>query len=94
MVYGCIDGVIPFNTIPFRRLVSLQILFLNKMDLLADKIASKPLKSYIRDYNGPEGYEAACTHFRKVFVGANRSPNRPLYTHFTCATETMQIKCM
>ena len=82
---------IPF---PYWCLVALQILFLNKMDLLADKIASKPLKSYIKDYDRPEGYKVACVHFHKLFVTLNQLPNTPLYTHFMCATEMKQIKHM
>ncbi|KAF8342832.1 heterotrimeric G protein alpha subunit B [Cantharellus anzutake] len=71
---------------------SSMILFLNKIDLLADKIDLKPLKLYVKDYSGREGYEAACGYFRKLFVSLNRSPNKPLYTHFTCATDTKQTK--
>lgn len=67
------------------------ILFLNKMDLLADKVTRSPLELYLTDYEGPSNYEAAVSYFRRTFVQCNRE-NKTIYTHVTCATDTRQIK--
>lgn len=69
-----------------------QILFLNKMDLLADKISRSPLSLYLTDYEGPNTYEEAVIYFRRTFVRCNREA-KTIYTHVTCATDTRQIKC-
>jgi len=67
------------------------ILFLNKMDLLADKISRSPLELYLTDYDGPNTYEAAVSYFRGTFIKCNREA-KTIYTHVTCATDTRQIK--
>ncbi|KAF8320311.1 G-protein alpha subunit, partial [Clavulina sp. PMI_390] len=67
------------------------ILFLNKMDLLADKVTRSPLSLYLTDYDGPNTYEEAVIYFRRTFIRCNREA-KTIYTHVTCATDTRQIK--
>jgi len=67
------------------------ILFLNKTDLFQAKLAHSPLSAYFPDYQGGSDYEQARNYILDLFLGLNRT-SKPCYSHFTCATETTQIK--
>lgn len=41
---------------------------------------------------GPDTYDAASEYILKRFVSLNQSSTKQVYTHFTCATDTQQIK--
>ncbi|CAB4475151.1 unnamed protein product [Rhizophagus irregularis] len=43
-------------------------------------------------YEGGNNYEAACDYILDRFVSLNQSDVKQIYTHFTCATDTQQIK--
>ncbi|RKO84365.1 guanine nucleotide binding protein, alpha subunit [Blyttiomyces helicus] len=68
------------------------ILFLNKIDLFKEKLMRSPMDKYFPDYAGGESYEAACEYMLNRFVTLNQSDQKQIYTHFTCATDTSQIK--
>ncbi|KAJ1984784.1 guanine nucleotide-binding protein subunit alpha [Dimargaris cristalligena] len=68
------------------------ILFLNKIDLFRAKLPKSPLKHYFPDYEGGNNYDMACDYLHKRFVSLNQSDSKQVYTHFTCATDTHQIK--
>ncbi|KAG0168546.1 guanine nucleotide-binding protein subunit alpha [Apophysomyces sp. BC1034] len=69
------------------------ILFLNKIDLFAEKLKYSPLAHYFGDYTGDSNYEQACQYLLQRFVSLNtRAETKQVYTHFTCATDTNQIK--
>ncbi|KAI9005632.1 guanine nucleotide binding protein, alpha subunit [Hyaloraphidium curvatum] len=68
------------------------ILFLNKVDLFKEKLSKSPLQKYFPDYTGGDDYEAACEYFQRRFVSLNQNEEKQIYTHFTCATDTTQIK--
>lgn len=69
------------------------ILFLNKTDLFSAKIAHTPLSKYFPEYSGPDGDAAAARKFLlSKFVALNRNPNKHIYEHFTCATDTGNIR--
>lgn len=44
------------------------------------------------EYNGPETYEAASKFIEKKFFYANEVPNKSIYCHHTCATDTDQVQ--
>ncbi|KAG8957754.1 guanine nucleotide-binding protein subunit alpha [Tulasnella sp. 419] len=67
------------------------ILFLNKIDLLQMKLPDSPIRHYFEDYQGGDSFEAACEYFRRRFLALNQGHSRVI-THFTCATDTKQIK--
>ena len=68
------------------------ILFLNKKDLFMHKINKVPLTVCFDDYNGPANdYDAGCEFFREKFESKNRTPDKEIYTHVTCATDTNNI---
>lgn len=75
-------------------IVFLQILFLNKIDLFAEKLPTSPLGDYFPDYNGGDNYDAACEYLLHRFVSLNQNAaTKQIYAHYTCATDTQQIKC-
>jgi len=69
------------------------ILFLNKIDLFAEKLSRSPMGLYFPDYTGGENYDAACDYLLHRFVSLNQSAaTKQIYAHYTCATDTQQIK--
>ncbi|KAI0338293.1 heterotrimeric G protein alpha subunit B [Trametopsis cervina] len=69
------------------------ILFLNKIDLFAEKIPRSPLGDYFPDYTGGDNYDLACQYLLNRFVSLNQSQaTKQIYAHYTCATDTNQIK--
>ncbi|OMH83149.1 Guanine nucleotide-binding protein subunit alpha [Zancudomyces culisetae] len=68
------------------------ILFLNKIDLFKLKLTRSPLSDYFPDFKGENAYEPASEYILKRFVSLNKSDTKQIYTHFTCATDTNQIK--
>lgn len=72
----------------------LKILFLNKIDLFAEKLPHSPLGDYFPDYNGGDNYDLACEYLLHRFVSLNQNAaTKQIYAHYTCATDTQQIKC-
>jgi len=69
------------------------ILFLNKRDLFADKIARVPLTVCFPEYPpANREYEPAAAFIREKFESQRENPQKPIYTQFTCATDTNNIK--
>ncbi|XP_042069240.1 guanine nucleotide-binding protein G(o) subunit alpha isoform X2 [Haplochromis burtoni] len=68
------------------------ILFLNKKDLFAEKIKKSPLSICFPEYTGPNTYEDAAAYIQAQFESKNRSPNKEIYCHMTCATDTGNIQ--
>ncbi|KAI8074987.1 guanine nucleotide binding protein, alpha subunit [Gongronella butleri] len=65
------------------------ILFLNKVDIFKQKIARSPVSHYFPDYTGPDhDYKAAADYFKQRFSSLNQNENKPVYVHFTVATDT------
>ncbi len=76
-------------------LIIRQILFLNKIDLFAEKLPRSPLGDYFPDYTGGSDYNSACEYLLQRFVSLNQSAaTKQIYAHYTCATDTNQIRCM
>lgn len=69
------------------------ILFLNKKDLLEEKIMYSHLVDYFPEYDGPKQDDVRAREFiLKVYLRENPDPDRMCYSHFTCATDTENIK--
>jgi len=69
------------------------ILFLNKVDLFAEKIKRVPLTVCFPDYKEPNDYQHASDYIKRQFVAKNtQNPNKSIYPHFTCATDTEGFK--
>lgn len=72
-----------FNELPI-------ILFLNKTDLFREKIeAGVDLTQVFPDYTAGRNVDAAMQFVRDKFVARAR---RPVYFHFTCATNTQNVR--
>ncbi|XP_029921456.1 guanine nucleotide-binding protein G(q) subunit alpha-like [Myripristis murdjan] len=69
------------------------ILFLNKIDLLEEKIMFSHLVDYFPEYDGPQRDVKAGREFiLKMFVDLNPDTEKIIYSHFTCATDTENIR--
>lgn len=69
------------------------LLFLNKIDLLAETLARSPLRNYMDDYFGiADDVDAACNFIKFKFEGLNHDPNKTIYTHITCATDEQSMQ--
>ncbi|KAF0301782.1 Guanine nucleotide-binding protein G(q) subunit alpha [Amphibalanus amphitrite] len=63
------------------------ILFLNKKDLLEEKIMTSHLVDYFPEYDGPKHDDVAAREYiLKMYLALNPDPDRMCYSHFTCAT--------
>jgi len=70
------------------------ILFLNKRDLFQDKITKVSLRECFAGYEGPNTYDAGCAFLQEQFESRNRNPEKQVYTHITCATDTDNISAV
>ncbi|KAG0209146.1 guanine nucleotide-binding protein subunit alpha [Mortierella sp. GBA30] len=68
------------------------ILFLNKIDRFKEKLPISPMNKYFPDFEGGDNYDLASQYILNRFVSLNLSETKQVYTHFTCATDTSQIK--
>ncbi|XP_050297802.1 G protein alpha q subunit-like [Anthonomus grandis grandis] len=69
------------------------ILFLNKKDLLEEKIMTSHLVDYFPDFDGPKQDHISAREFiLKGYLKENPDPERQCYSHFTTATDTENIK--
>ncbi|KAI7862133.1 guanine nucleotide-binding protein subunit alpha [Spinellus fusiger] len=69
------------------------ILFLNKIDVLKEKLPNSKVSTYFPDYKGENDYESVSNYFKWRFLSLDSvHKDRQVYTHFTCATDTKQIK--
>ncbi|KAJ4938599.1 hypothetical protein JOQ06_003212, partial [Pogonophryne albipinna] len=60
------------------------ILFLNKKDLFLEKIKKSALSICFPEYTA--------AYIQAQFESKNRSPNKEIYCHMTCATDTGNIQ--
>ena len=71
------------------------ILFLNKRDLFQKKIRDVRIggEGCFRDYDGPPNdYAAGVDYFLRYFLKQNRDPDRKVFHHVTCATDTANVQ--
>jgi GTPase SAR1 family protein len=68
------------------------ILFFNKLDLFKEKIKNVDLKVCFPDYTGGCDYDSASKYIEKEFRDRNQDDGKEIYAHFTCATDTNNIK--
>nr|XP_036232595.1 G protein alpha q subunit-like [Bactrocera oleae] len=68
------------------------ILFLNKQDILEEKILTSHLVDYYPEYEGPKQNADEAKYFIRQMFEALVHKDRPIYTHFTCATDTKNFR--
>ena len=67
------------------------MLFLNKNDTLKEKIKRSDIIDYFHVFDGPQrDAEAARCFILRMFKEPN--PEKAIYSHFTCATDTENIR--
>ncbi|BEI89763.1 uncharacterized protein CcaverHIS019_0211250 [Cutaneotrichosporon cavernicola] len=74
---------------------SSMILFLNKADLLVEKIKDpkQQVSTWFPDFPGkPGSYNDAVEYFKKKFRSLNHNINKEIYVHVTTATDQQQLK--
>jgi len=70
------------------------VLFLNKSDLFAKKIEKVPLTVCFPEYTGDNSYEQTTNYLIQQFESRNRNPDKHVYTHITCATNTDNVSAV
>jgi len=68
------------------------ILFLNKMDLFKEKIKKVNITEAFPEYDGPQSFPEAADYIQNEFLAVNDNPEKGVYPHITCATNTDNIK--
>ena len=80
------------------------LLFLNKKDLFEEKICLTSIRTAFPDYEGMlrkkifqtflghQTYHESIDFIKKKFNSVNGNPNKTIYKHETCATDTNQVK--
>ncbi|XP_031716063.1 guanine nucleotide-binding protein subunit alpha-11-like [Anarrhichthys ocellatus] len=69
------------------------ILFLNKRDLLEEKIKRSHLATYFPAFTGPQCDARSAEQFiLQMYMENHRGHPKPLYRHYTCATDTNNIR--
>ncbi|XP_060882673.1 guanine nucleotide-binding protein G(o) subunit alpha-like [Labrus mixtus] len=71
------------------------ILLMNKTDLFREKIlhSGRHLRFYFSSYKGADGdIDAAAHHITAMFSSSLSSPDKPVYHHFTTATDTANVQ--
>jgi len=69
------------------------LVFLNKSDIMREKILTSPLSVCFPDYVGGPNFDKAVEFIRDKFLSTHLYPKeKPVYTHTTCATDTNNIK--
>ncbi|XP_066530561.1 guanine nucleotide-binding protein subunit alpha-12a [Hoplias malabaricus] len=84
-----------FETIVNNKLFSNVsiILFLNKMDLLVEKVAKVSISKHFSDFRGdPHRLEDVQNYLVQCFNRKRRNRSKPLFHHFTTAIDTENIR--
>ncbi|KAM6944602.1 guanine nucleotide-binding protein subunit alpha-14-like [Lycodopsis pacificus] len=69
------------------------ILFLNKTDILKEKILHSHVATYFPEFTGPQQDTKSAQEFiLKMYQDQNPDKDKQLYPHFTCATDTENIR--
>ncbi|XP_026872101.2 guanine nucleotide-binding protein subunit alpha-12a isoform X1 [Electrophorus electricus] len=90
-----VESMNVFETIVNNKLFSNVsiILFLNKMDLLVEKVAKVSISKYFPDFRGdPRRLEDVKTYLVQCFNRKRRNRSKPLFHHFTTAIDTENIR--
>ncbi|KAG0209141.1 guanine nucleotide-binding protein subunit alpha [Mortierella sp. GBA30] len=89
------ECLVLFNQIANHKLFELtsMILFLNKIDIFQRKLDSGSLVSkYFPEYQGPNDYLSTTVFFQFRFMQQCKDLQKQVYTHFTHATDTNQMR--
>ncbi|KAL2916670.1 hypothetical protein HK105_203784 [Polyrhizophydium stewartii] len=76
---------------PILKHVSITLM-LNKKDIFEEKIKVTPINSFFPDYQGPPELKKGGRFFEKKFLAQNQQPEKRLWTHVTCCTDTKAME--
>jgi len=65
------------------------ILFMNKIDLFAEKIKKVSLNFCFKEYNGDNTFNDATNFIKSKFLATSQDKSRPIFSHLICATDTL-----
>lgn len=77
---------------------SSMILFLNKKDLFEEKIKNvhigdqESFSDFQATFGQKDYYDRGVEYFLNKFLAANQNPDRVVYNHVTCATDSQNVK--
>jgi len=90
-----LDALVTFEQICAHPLLvrTAMILFLNKMDLMSQKLKSseEPISKFFTDYQGTNTLEDVARFFKNKFIACSHT-DRSIYCHFTTVTDTQQME--
>ncbi|KAF9573257.1 guanine nucleotide-binding protein subunit alpha, partial [Lunasporangiospora selenospora] len=89
------DCISLFNSIANHKLFETTsfILFLNKIDIFQQKLEAGSLVSaHFPEYQGPNDYVNTTMFFQHRFLTQCKDTAKQVYTHFTHATDTNQMR--
>ncbi|KAF9580340.1 guanine nucleotide-binding protein subunit alpha [Lunasporangiospora selenospora] len=89
------ECLILFNQIANHKLFELtsMILFLNKIDIFQRKLlAGSMVNEHFPEYKGPNDYYSTTVFFQYRFIQQCKDLQKQVYTHFTHATDTNQMR--
>ncbi|RHZ82675.1 hypothetical protein Glove_106g5 [Diversispora epigaea] len=88
------DSIQLFDTICNNPLMinTSVILFLNKIDILQNKLTFTQVKDYFPDYKGNNKFSSVTKFFQQQFLDCFESEDKHTYVHFTHATDTKQMR--
>jgi len=67
------------------------ILFLNKRDIFQEKVEKISLRVCFPEYRGKDDYDEGIEFLMETFESRNKSNDKQIYTHVTCATDKDNI---
>jgi guanine nucleotide-binding protein subunit alpha len=68
------------------------VLFLNKSDIMKEKILRVPISSAFPDYDGPQEYEPSVKYIREQFLALDKAEKRDIFVHVTSATDKGNVE--
>ncbi|KAK3825517.1 MAG: G-protein alpha subunit Cga2 [Benniella sp.] len=89
------ECLVLFNEIANHKLFTMtsMILFLNKIDIFQRKLDAGSLVSrHFPEYRGPNDYHTTTVFFQYRFLQQCKDMQKQVYTHFTHATDTNQMR--
>jgi len=67
------------------------ILFLNKIDLLEDKLLVSKFSDFFEKYEGENTFDEVSQYIQQMFLERNQT-DKVIYPHMTCATDTSHVE--
>ncbi|KAJ5074718.1 guanine nucleotide-binding protein g(o) subunit alpha [Anaeramoeba ignava] len=68
------------------------VILFNKTDLFKDKIQKVNFNKCFEDFKGSNNYEEVIKFIKTLFVKAGKNTKRSIFVHYSCATNTNEIR--